>query len=153
MREAKKADEASQRGGRILGLDVGSKRIGLALADLDLAIALPEGVLERRGLARDLAALGALATERGVSRIVVGHPIHMSGRRGPEAASAEAFARALGDATGLPVELQDERWTSVEADRALRASGHGARARRQHVDAVAASLLLRAWLGRQRAGA
>lgn len=135
--------------GRILGVDVGSKRIGLALADPEFAIALPEGVLERKGLERDLAALAAFAKERGVVRIVVGHPVHMSGRRGPEAAAAEAFASALGEATGLPVELQDERWTSVEADRALRASGHGARARRARVDAVAASLLLRAWLGRR----
>ena len=156
MRETRDPGEASATSdgnGRILGLDLGSKRIGMAIADPDLAIALPDGVLERKGLARDLAALAAFVKERGVSRIVVGHPIHMSGRRGPEAAAAEAFARALGEATGLPVELQDERWTSVEADRALRASVHGARARRAHVDAVAASLLLRAWLGRQRPGA
>jgi putative Holliday junction resolvase len=139
--------------GRILGLDLGSKRIGLALSDVELPIALPEGALARKGLAHDLAALTALARERGVVRIVVGLPIHMNGRKGPEAQAAEAFARALAEATGLPVDMQDERWTTVEADRALRATGHRARERRAHVDAVAASLLLRAYLERRRAGA
>jgi putative Holliday junction resolvase len=139
--------------GRILGLDLGSRRIGIALSDSELPIAFPEGVLERKGLQKDLAALRTLARERGVTRIVVGLPIHMSGRRGPEAEAAEAFARALGEATGLPVELQDERWTTREATRALRATGGGGRGRRGQVDAVAASLLLRAYLERQRAGA
>jgi len=138
--------------GRVLGLDLGSKRIGLALSDIEFAIALPEGILERKGLARDLEALTLLVQERGVARIVVGLPIHMNGRRGPEARAAEAFARALAEATGLPVDLQDERWTTLEADRALRATGHSARERRAHVDAVAASLLLRAYLERRRSG-
>jgi putative Holliday junction resolvase len=139
--------------GRILGLDLGSKRIGLALSDPEFAIALPEGTLERKGLARDLAALGKLVQERDVKRIVVGLPIHMNGSRGPEAVAAEAFARQLAEATGLPVDLQDERWTTLEAHRALRATGHDARARRGYVDAVAASLLLRAYLERRRGGA
>jgi putative Holliday junction resolvase len=136
--------------GRILGLDLGSKRIGLALSDVEFDIALPEGTLERKGLARDLAALRRLVEERGVTRIVVGLPIRMNGRRGPEAVAAEAFAQAVAEATGLPVEMQDERWTTVEAQRALHATGHGARESRAHVDAVAASLLLRAYLDRRR---
>lgn len=139
--------------GRILGLDLGSKRIGLALSDPELPLALPEGTLERRGLARDLRALRRLVLERGVTRIVVGLPIHMNGRRGPEAEEAEAFARSLAEATGLPVDLQDERWTTVEAERTLRATGLRAAERRRRVDAVAASLLLRAYLERRRAGA
>ena len=139
--------------GRILGLDLGSKRIGLALSDPELPIALPEGTLERKGLARDLAALKKLVQERDVRRIVVGLPIHMNGSKGPEAIAAETFARQLAEATGLPVDLQDERWTTLEAHRALRATGHDARARRAHVDAVAASLLLRVYLERRRAGA
>jgi len=138
--------------GRVLGLDLGSKRIGLALSDIEFPIALPEGILERKGLARDLEALTLLVQERGVARIVVGLPIHMNGRRGPEARAAEAFALALAEATGLPVDLQDERWTTLEADRALRATGHTARERRAHVDAVAASLLLRAYLERRLLG-
>lgn len=143
----------AEREGRVLGLDLGSRRIGLALSDVELPIAFPEGVLERKGLAKDLEALRRLAVEREVARIVVGLPIHMSGRRGPEAEAAERFAAALAEATGLPVDLQDERWTTQEAHRALAASGHGARDRRGRVDAVAASLLLRAWLERHRGGA
>lgn len=139
--------------GRILGLDLGSKRIGLALSDPELPIALPEGTYERKGLAQDLRALKDLAVARGVTRVVVGLPIHMNGSRGPEARAAEDFARRLAVETGLPVDLQDERWTSLEAHRALEATGHDARARRKHVDAVAASLLLRAYLERRRAGA
>jgi putative Holliday junction resolvase len=136
--------------GRILGLDLGSKRIGLALSDVEFDVALPEGTLERKGLPHDLAALRRLAEERGVTRIVVGLPIRMNGRRGPEAIAAEAFAKALAEATGLPVEMQDERWTTVEAQRALHATGNRARESRAHVDAVAASLLLRAYLDRRR---
>ncbi len=138
--------------GRILGLDLGSKRIGLAISDPELPIALPEGVLARTNLASDLAALAELVRERGVVRIVVGLPIHMNGRRGPEAAAAEAFGRSLAEATGLPVDLQDERWTSAEAHRALAATGRRSRERRAHVDAVAASLILRAYLERRLAG-
>jgi putative Holliday junction resolvase len=136
--------------GRILGLDLGSKRIGLALSDPEMPIALPEGTLARRSLPEDLAALAQLAAERGVVRVVVGLPIHMNGRKGPEAVAAETFARKLAEATGLPVDLQDERWTTQEAHRALRDTGHGTRDRKQHVDAVAASLLLRAYLERRR---
>ena len=135
--------------GRILAIDLGSRRIGLALSERD--IALPEGVLERRSHKQDLEALRRLAVERDVVRIVVGLPIHMSGRRGPEALAAEAFALALGEATGLPVDLQDERWTSLEAERALRDTGHTTRSARGRIDAVAASLLLRAYLDRRRA--
>ena len=104
---------------RILGLDLGSKRVGLAVSDADARIAFPAGVLARRGRKADLAALRALCAEREVAEIVVGLPIHLSGRKGPAAVAAAAFARALAEATGLPVALQDERWTTREAERAL----------------------------------
>jgi putative Holliday junction resolvase len=133
---------------RVLGIDLGSRRIGLALSDPDATIASPFQVLERRGAKRDLAALAALVEEHAVERIVVGLPIHMDGRRGPEAEAAEKFAASLGQATKLRVDLIDERWTTVEAERALREMGQRGRKRRQHVDAVAASILLRAYLDR-----
>lgn len=139
---------------RVLGIDLGSKRIGLALSDPDATIASPFDVLERKGARRDLAALAALVAEHGVERIVVGLPIHMNGRRGPEAEAAERFAAALRETTHLTVDLIDERWTTVEADRALREmgmTGKRGRKRRQHVDAVAASLLLRTYIDRERA--
>jgi putative Holliday junction resolvase len=142
----------SQRRGCALGLDYGSRRIGLAVSDPEGLIAFPAGALERTGLERDLAALTALIAERGVTRVVVGLPLHLSGRSGPEAEAARAFARALGQAAGLRVDLLDERWTTREAERALRdAPGKGNRKRgRGSVDSVAATLLLRTYLERER---
>src|SRR3990170_804521 len=131
---------------RVLGLDLGRRRIGLALSDPKGVIALPAGALQRRDLTSDLESLRAFAVEREVERIVVGLPIHMSGRVGTEAAAAQSFARALAGATGLPVDTLDERWTTVEAERALRATGLKARRRREVVDSVAATILLRTYL-------
>ena len=133
---------------RVLGLDLGRRRIGLALSDPKGVIALPAGALQRRDLASDLESLRAFAVEREGERIVVGLPIHMSGRVGTEAAAAQSFARALAGATGLPVDTLDERWTTVEAERALRATGLKARRRREVVDSVAATILLRTYLAR-----
>jgi putative Holliday junction resolvase len=136
---------------RVLGIDLGAKRIGLALSDAGATIASPHGVLERHGGKRDLDAISALVIERGIERIVVGLPIHMDGRRGPEAIAAEKFAAKLSVATQLEVDMIDERWTTVEAERALREMGqHGKKGRKRklHVDAVAASILLRTYLER-----
>lgn len=137
-------------GVRVLAIDLGSKRIGLALTDPDRRIASPAGVMERRGGAKDLAALDALCRERGVGVVVVGLPLHMSGRRGPGAEAAERFAEQLRDATGLRVELLDERWTTREATRALHTMGRNTREQRGIVDEVAAALLLDTWLARER---
>ncbi|MDJ0867124.1 MAG: Holliday junction resolvase RuvX [Myxococcota bacterium] len=136
---------------RVLGLDLGERRIGLAISDEAGRIAFPAGHLERRGKRQDLAALGRLVTERGVEQVVVGLPIHMTGRAGPQAEAARAFARELATVTGLPVETLDERWTSVAAERSLRESGRGRarKAGRGAVDAVAATLLLSTWLERR----
>jgi len=133
--------------GRVLGIDLGERRIGLAISDEERKLAFPAGALERSGLARDLAALRALASERGATRIVVGLPLHLDGREGVGARAARDFARALGEATALPVELLDERLTTVEAERALReAPARTRRGRKQVIDAMAATLLLRGWL-------
>lgn len=132
----------------MLGLDLGRRRIGLAISD-PAGIALPAGTLERGSLESDLRWLRDWAAEREVTRIVVGLPVHMSGRSGREAEEARGFARQLGEATQLPVDLLDERWTTVEADRALRETGLGGRARRKVVDSVAATLLLRTYLERE----
>jgi putative pre-16S rRNA nuclease len=136
---------------RVLAIDYGERRLGLAISDTAGEIAFPAGTLERRGGARDLAALRELAAERGVERLVVGLPLHLDGRAGTGARAAERFAAALGEATGLPVETLDERWTTREAERSLRERGRGrARHRRGDVDTVAATLLLRTWLERRR---
>lgn len=137
---------------RWLGLDLGEKRIGLAVSDEDARIAFPAGFMERKGRRRDLAALCALVRERGIGGAVVGLPLHMDGRRGPEAAAAEAFARELAAAAAIPVELLDERWTSVAAERALQETGRRVKQRRGRgeVDAIAATLLLSTHLDRRR---
>ncbi len=130
----------------VLGIDFGTRRIGLAVSDPDGKLALPAGTLERRDVARDLEALRQVIEERGVERIVVGLPIHMDGRVGPEAQAARAFAETLGQEVGLPVETFDERWTTQEAERALRETGRRGKKKKGVVDSVAATLLLRAWL-------
>jgi putative holliday junction resolvase len=140
----------NQRRGCVLGLDYGSRRIGLAVSDEARLFAFPAGALERTGLQRDLAALAALIAERGVTRVVVGLPLHLSGRSGPEAEAARAFARALGEAAQIEVDLLDERWTTREAERALRDIPGGRKRDRGSVDSVAATLLLRCYLERER---
>ncbi len=143
--------------GPVLGLDYGERRIGVAVSDPAGEFAFPAEALLRQGsLDRDLAALAALVEERGIQRIVVGLPIHLDGRIGPEAEAARGFARELAARTGLEVEMLDERFTTQEAERALReAGGSAGRRRRQRrsgaVDSAAAALLLRTWLARERA--
>jgi putative Holliday junction resolvase len=142
-------------GGPVLALDYGSRRIGMAVSDAAGEFAFPAGTLERRGLARDLEALAEVIRERGVTQLVVGLPLHLSGRAGPEAQAARGFAEALARATGLPVDLLDERWSTREAERAIQAvePRRGRRERRRdQVDAVAAALLLQTWLARAKAG-
>jgi putative Holliday junction resolvase len=136
---------------RVLGVDLGSKRIGLAISDEDGEFAFPAGVLESRGRRRDIAALRELVAERGIARAVVGLPVHMDGRRGPEAEKASEFARALSTAAGIPVETLDERWTSQEAERLMQGTSKKRRREKRSqgaVDELAASILLRTYLAR-----
>ena len=141
---------------RILGLDLGARRIGTALSDADGAIAFPHGAIERQDRKKDLASLQALIQEEKVGHIVVGLPVHMDGRVGPEAQAARKFARVLAEATGIPVDVLDERWTTLEAERALRESaptrGRSRRreqSRRERVDALAAAMILGTFLARR----
>ena len=134
---------------RILGIDLGSKRIGLAVSDEQGSIAFPAGILQSRGRKRDLSALRALIIERGIARVVVGLPLHLDGRRGPEAEAATQFAAELARTAGIPVDTLDERWTSVEAERLLeQAPARKKKARREKgtVDEMAASIILRTYL-------
>lgn len=133
----------------VLGIDLGAKRIGLAVSDSEARIAFPAGAIESRGAVKDVAAIAAIVKERGAACVVVGLPIHMNGRRGPEAEAAQRFASALAQKAGVRVELQDERWTSREAERALGELGRTSKKReRGEVDAIAATLLLRSFLER-----
>jgi len=136
--------------GPVLALDYGTRRIGIAVSDEEGQFAFPAGFLACQGRERDLAALGRLIAERSIRRIVVGLPIHMDGRRGEAAVAAEEFANAVAEMSGLPVEMLDERWTTREAERALRESTRGRKKRRGAVDSAAATILLRSYLERTR---
>ncbi len=132
--------------GRVLALDLGKRRIGLALSDeLGLtAQGLP--TLERTKIREDLARLAQLAAERNVTQILIGNPIHMSGQEGRQAGHAREFGARLKAATGLPVEYWDERLTTVQAQRVLRESGVSIEKRAKAVDRLAAMILLESYL-------
>lgn len=137
---------------RILGVDLGHKRIGLAVTDEDGTIAFPAGTLDSRGRQKDLARLRAMIDERGIERAVVGLPLHLDGRHGPEAEKAMAFAEALAKTSGIPVDTLDERWTSKEAERLLAPATAKKRDQRRvkgAVDEMAASILLQTYLARR----
>jgi len=136
---------------RALGIDLGSKRIGVALSDSAGSLATPYEVVPRSGdRQRDHRRIAALAEEAGAECLVVGLPLRLDGTKGPAAEAAEAEASELAAATGLPVEVWDERLTTVTADRDLLALDLKAPARRRVVDKVAASVMLQAWLDHRR---
>ncbi len=130
-------------------VDLGSKRIGLAISDSDASIAFPAGNLASRGRVQDLKALGEMIRERGITRVVVGLPIHLTGRPSTGSEAARKFAGELARATGLPVDLLDERWTTRAAVGSLGESKRGRKRRAEAVDSVAATLLLRTYLERR----
>ena len=135
--------------GPVLGLDLGDARIGVAVSDDRRRLAVPVGTI-RTGAPQDLKAVAGLVGEHHATAIVVGHPLDMSGVRGTRARHAEEFAEALRAVVGLPVELQDERLSTVEAERALRQAGGSGRRRRAAVDRSAATVILQAWLDARR---
>ncbi|MBC7097675.1 Holliday junction resolvase RuvX [Candidatus Bipolaricaulota bacterium] len=135
---------------RVLGLDVGDRRIGVALSDESGTVAQGRGVYTCRGEEEDLSYFAELCRREGVEKIVVGLPLHMDGSEGEQAAKARAFGEALGARTGLPVEFLDERLTTVEANRVLREAGLGGRRRRKVRDQLSAVLILQAWLDSNR---
>jgi putative Holliday junction resolvase len=136
---------------RYLALDVGSKRIGVAVSDELGLTAQPVLTLEvRRNPRDDLRSLARLARRFGVAGIVVGNPLHMSGEPSPRAAKTQAFAAELGTLTGLPIHLWDERLTTREAHQILYEAGHARQDHRRVVDQVAATLILQSFLEDQR---
>ena len=132
--------------GRVLGLDLGDARIGVAISDPERRVAVPHGTIHVGQPPGELKAVAALVRELLASAVVVGHPRSMSGASGPKAQQAEAFAEALRAVVPVPVELQDERLSTVEADRSLREAGLDGRRRRTVVDEAAATVILNAWL-------
>ena len=136
--------------GRALGLDLGDARIGVAISDDARRLAVPVGTV-RTGAPGDVKAISELVREHDVTIVVIGHPLLLSGEAGERAHHAERFAEALRAFLLVPVELHDERLSTVEAERALRAAGARGRDRRGAVDRSAATVILQAWLDARRA--
>lgn len=135
----------------MVGIDLGERRIGVAVSDPTGTIATPLTVIERSGDAdADRAAVAAVVREVGAERVVVGVPVPMAGGEGPAARAATEEAAALAAVVGVPVETVDERLSTVAAERSLRERGVRGRARRRVVDKVAAAVILQAWLDRAR---
>jgi putative Holliday junction resolvase len=135
---------------RILGLDHGQRRIGVAISDELGLTAQPLLTILHTNNRNDLRSLGRLLRRYGCTAIVIGWPIHLSGDRSPRALAAEKFADALRAEFRLPVYLWDERMSTAEAHRHLDAVGRGARDRKDVIDQIAAVLILQSWLDAQR---
>ena len=158
---------------RILGLDVGERRIGVAAADSETRVALPVGVVERIEPATDAAAIARLMEEQKAEALVLGLPISLNGSLGPQAQVVRAFGDQLAARLGLPVQYWDERLSTVEAQRRLRPPASrgrqgkasrsskgrpggrpsGRRAPAGRLDALAAAIILQSYLDRRAGGA
>ena len=136
------------REGRLLGIDFGTKRIGLALSDEGAVLASPREVVYG-GLPALREVIDKIRETEGLVGIVVGMPFNMDGTEGAKATQVREFGRWLERTFKLPVEFTDERLTSVEADDAMRAAGLNVRQRRERIDRVAARIILQSYLDRQ----
>lgn len=132
--------------GRILALDLGKKRIGLAISDELGITAQGLATLEREGRRGDIETLRRLAVERGVTKILLGDPLHMSGEASRQGEYTRDFARELERKTGLPIIFRDERWTSRAAERTIRGMGVANSARKATIDRLSAVILLQGYL-------
>jgi putative Holliday junction resolvase len=131
---------------RLLGVDYGQVRVGLAVSDADRKIAFPLATYERRGPDQDAAYFRTVVVDEAIAALVVGLPVHLDGREGQKAVEARAFGQWLGAATGLPVVYWDERFTTVEAESALWNAGLTHKKRKARRDRVAAQIMLQAYL-------
>ena len=137
----------TKRSGRVLGVDVGTARVGLALSDPTGTLASPLETLRRAKDESDLDRLAALVVEHEVTEVVVGEPRHLSGASGASADDATAYSRALAGRIGdVPVYLVDERLSTVTAAQSLREAGRDSRAQRSVIDQAAAVVILQHFL-------
>ena len=134
------------RSTRIAGIDYGTVRIGIALADLDVAIAGPYENYSRRTLELDAKYFADFASQEKIARFVVGLPVHLSGRESQKSNEARKFGDWLGKVTGVPVEYFDERFTSSEADQILGAAKLTKKQKQSRRDQLAAQIMLTAYL-------
>lgn len=139
---------SSQRLHRVMALDIGSRRIGVAVSDETRTIATPVGTIHRGR--REQADLRALVEQWQIGHLVAGLPIGLSGREGPQAADVRADADALAAALDLPLDYWDERLTTTIAERTMIAAGTRRAKRRERIDTVAAAVILQSYLDAKR---
>ena len=133
---------------RLMGLDLGTKTIGLALSDLSLVIASPLETIQRLKFTQDAGALLKLVERHGVGGLVLGYPLNMDGSTGPRAQASESFARNLARISDVPVALWDERLSTVAVTRTLIEADTSRRRRAEVVDKLAAAYILQGALDR-----
>ncbi len=134
---------------RLIGLDHGARRIGVAIGDTETGMAFARPALRRRNLDHDLALVGELCTTEGAGLVVIGLPLNMDGTEGPQAAAARAFGDGLA-AIGLPVAYEDERLSSWQAAEELSAEGRRAGQGSGELDSAAARVILQQYLDARR---
>ena len=135
--------------GRVMALDLGEKRIGIAISDPTRIIASPHSVLNRKSRADDFAHYARLIDEQQIALLVVGLPITLGGEEGQRAAWVRDYSADLGRHINIPIAFWDESLTTVAATAALHAQGRRGRKVKERVDAVAASLILQSYLDAQ----
>jgi putative holliday junction resolvase len=140
------ANTSSSTAGRVAGIDFGTVRIGIAISNPERTIASPLENYTRGSAEQDAARFRRLVAEEGVVLFVVGLPLHLDGGESPKSQEARTFGRWLAEATGVPVEFFDERFTSVEAEQALLAADLTRKRRKKRMDMLAAQIMLAAYL-------
>jgi putative holliday junction resolvase len=138
--------------GRVLALDVGKRRIGLAISDPLGITAQGLPTLERTTVREDVAKLVELTTDRSVALFLIGEPLHMSGDKSRQAQYIRDFGERLTEKTGVPVQFWDERLTTVQAQRVLKESGISIEKRARAIDRLAAVILLESYLDSRQSG-
>jgi putative Holliday junction resolvase len=134
---------------RVIAIDLGARRIGVAITDALQLAALPHATIARHGGKRDLDAIAALVRELDAERVVLGLPLSPEGEVGRAAKSAQTFAERLRAALSVPVELIDESFSTVEAEQVLLEADLSRARRREVIDRLAAAIILRRWLDAQ----
>jgi len=131
---------------RVLGIDIGARRIGVAISDELGFTAQPLPTIDRKQVRSGVKAVAAIVAEHGAERVVYGLPLNMNGSEGPAAVNAREFAAALAELVDVPLIPCDERLTTVEAEQVLRETGVSRKKRRSKVDQIAAQIILQGWL-------
>jgi putative Holliday junction resolvase len=133
-----------------MALDVGDKNIGVAISDSMLLTAQSRPTLRRTTISKDIEALRRLAEENEIQRIIVGQPLHLSGEESPQSQKIAEFAQIVHRALEIPISFWDERLTTFEANQHLEELGLNWRQRREHVDKIAAMIILQNYLDSRR---